>query len=436
MGYERTTWIDDDGSLTVGTPFSAAKMNNIEDGILARGAKTALAVDAISQSATFTGSLVTWTHTSNINANSANEYPGLARGMMVIVIQNGTAEDQIESVEFGGQKLKEVKGSPLLHASGAKDGAIHVFFLGDSITQGSATVKVTPKASSTDVKRAVAYTITGDGPIAVQTNTLAQEGEKAGELLPTTGIDVRSGSRALVFAGVLYGVENESEIPIQHGTEDFGHDFGTSIAKWGHLAPEIQGNEVQAFMYWKVTKKEQPYAAFEIAVHVMRDVGVVTSLPATPGIGDKCQYVADEANGIVWDLIYDGIGEYPWKKIGGPALFNMYSGTLSTASATPQTTNAPKITSPLAMEARIGVGTQYQANGTPPGQAWIQPFVNAVGQSNIAINSTAGLLSCYVRCPTIAISNGVAIEARYYAVTTGTASFSNPYIEVDPVRVG
>jgi hypothetical protein len=31
--YTPTTWVDDDGSLTVGTPFSALRMNNIEAGV-------------------------------------------------------------------------------------------------------------------------------------------------------------------------------------------------------------------------------------------------------------------------------------------------------------------------------------------------------------------------------------------------------------------
>lgn len=33
MAWEKETWIDDDGSLTVGTEFDAAHMNNIETGV-------------------------------------------------------------------------------------------------------------------------------------------------------------------------------------------------------------------------------------------------------------------------------------------------------------------------------------------------------------------------------------------------------------------
>jgi len=33
MPWEEETWIDDDGTLTVGTPFDADRMNNIEVGI-------------------------------------------------------------------------------------------------------------------------------------------------------------------------------------------------------------------------------------------------------------------------------------------------------------------------------------------------------------------------------------------------------------------
>lgn len=33
MAYSKTTWVDDDGSGTTGTEFTAARMNNIESGI-------------------------------------------------------------------------------------------------------------------------------------------------------------------------------------------------------------------------------------------------------------------------------------------------------------------------------------------------------------------------------------------------------------------
>lgn len=64
MAYNATTWVDDDGSGTVGTAFTAAKMNNIEQGI-------ERLTDVLARVATTTG-LPSHTRSGNVLTASAN----------------------------------------------------------------------------------------------------------------------------------------------------------------------------------------------------------------------------------------------------------------------------------------------------------------------------------------------------------------------------
>ena len=58
----------------------------------------------------------------------------------------------------------------------------------------------------------------------------------------------------------------------------------------------------------------------------------VSTLPASPVVGEVALYEADAANGIMWMLVYDGAGSYPWKYVGGPPLFAQYTTGFSTSS--------------------------------------------------------------------------------------------------------
>lgn len=53
---------------------------------------------------------------------------------------------------------------------------------------------------------------------------------------------------------------------------------------------------------------------------------IVTALPANPQFGDVVTYIADATNGVAWNLQYDATGTYPWKFIGGAALYAFGGG--------------------------------------------------------------------------------------------------------------
>lgn len=171
-----------------------------------------------------------------------------------------------------------------------------------------------------------------------------------------------------------------------------------------------------------------------------RDWGLVKSLPKGAVRGDRCEFIADESKGIVWQLVFDGEGEFPWKKIGGPPLYDQYTatGNLTTNSATPQTTNAPKVTAPLSMEFLADYGTNTSVGATA--QARMTPYVGGVLVSEFAFTAVGGAST--VIAPNhgkfrATATKGQIIQARYWSGVEGTnCEFYAPYIAIDPVRVG
>ncbi|MFZ9968064.1 MAG: phage tail protein, partial [Steroidobacteraceae bacterium] len=59
---------------------------------------------------------------------------------------------------------------------------------------------------------------------------------------------------------------------------------------------------------------------------------IVTALPVNPQFGEVVTYAADATNGVYWSLQYDGGGTYPWKFLGGGALYDSSTTSFSTAS--------------------------------------------------------------------------------------------------------
>lgn len=81
------------------------------------------------------------------------------------------------------------------------------------------------------------------------------------------------------------------------------------------LPTTVRDPEVQQVLDWLA-------AQFPIQQENLADRhhGMVSELPVAARPNDRCTYKADPANGVYWELVYDGVGELPWKKIGGPPL--------------------------------------------------------------------------------------------------------------------
>lgn len=172
--------------------------------------------------------------------------------------------------------------------------------------------------------------------------------------------------------------------------------------------------------------------------------GMVLSLPiGTITQGSMCIYKADATNGVYWNLIYDGLGEFPWKKIGGPPLYKevaIQQGTTS-ASYTELATKGPELTIPALK------GDYYCHFGV---DLW-NTTANCHARMGISMNGTAPSMEIDTNQSTgggfgtsfsarlVKLSNvsaSTVFLAKYMQISGGEASFVNRWISIDPIRVG
>lgn len=172
--------------------------------------------------------------------------------------------------------------------------------------------------------------------------------------------------------------------------------------------------------------------------------GVVEALPTspTPSKGDRCSYVVNKTNGIQWELVYDGEGEYPWKKIGGPSLIEEVATEESTASTsyTNLATTGPSVTTPLKGDYIVRHGAYILAGAATQGAFRMSYAVGAEAAVDADAvvgvqKETLGLASTAREKRKTAIAASAAIVAKYKA-SAGTAKFGARWLSIDPIRVG
>lgn len=169
------------------------------------------------------------------------------------------------------------------------------------------------------------------------------------------------------------------------------------------------------------------------------DFGLVTKLPATASVGDRCSFIAEKGN-VIWELIYDGEGSFPWKKIGGPVLFN----EVTTAESRKSTeygalaTAGPSITTPLKGDYDVEIGARLFSG--PAGEDLFMSY--SIGASAASDNDAVdwfgtgmnGNNSRPRRKTGLAASS--ALTAKYRSSGGGETKWSNRWMRVDAVRVG
>jgi hypothetical protein len=179
----------------------------------------------------------------------------------------------------------------------------------------------------------------------------------------------------------------------------------------------------------------------DVLITAPKDWGIVSALPATPKSGDRCTYQADAANGIYWDLVYDGEGSLPWKKIGGPPLLAIEEAERKTKSIVYQTAGAPSINYPLNGDYYVSWGS-YDVRAAIAGDTG---FIRVGYHSNgVLIKEAIGRLDANGAALFLfkrrhnERTKGQAAQARYKndSEAAGETVFEGLFIELDPVRVG
>lgn len=463
MAWSRTTWVDDDGSLTVGTAYTAARMNNIEIGIEENQAalaaekssreggdgashvlaeslfktekegrefadvelsqKPATEHDKTSFPTAGTGNL-TWTHTPVAE---------FVQGVLVGVVQNyvSKAAFGVSKVTYGGKEMKRV----MLQEEASLATQAWYYLPTSQIPQGAQTVVVTV-ANAEAKRQAFCATVTADGPVRPIFLTAAA---------PSASLAARDLTETLE-QGAYYGMLSATKTPTIAGSitqSVFNENLGTTekpmfaaFSRSNSPHPgkgEASGERPE--VKWNLAEK----GAYGTAIALMglvKDWGEVTALPTRPGLGDTCEFVADATNNVIWELKYDNRNAtYPWAKVGGLGIRNTQATTRETTSSTPQTTGAPTLTAPLKMEAEFRVGVENAITTSGEHEARMLLFINNVETSGVnAYVSRASVAVVASKRTTIAASQTAV--GRYKSDGVGNASFFGMYVEIDPIRVG
>lgn len=180
---------------------------------------------------------------------------------------------------------------------------------------------------------------------------------------------------------------------------------------------------------------------FATGIQFYTHFGLVTSLPTSPAVGDRCTYKADNTNGIFWELVYDASGSYPWKYVGGAPLINEVDTDESTTSTTYANlaTTGPSLTTPLAGDFIIEHGMESYCTA-----ATIEGYMSYAIGGSAAVD--ADYISSYM--PTSGYSttparsnrqNSIAASTAFvckYKVNGGTGQFRKRWLKITPVRVG
>jgi hypothetical protein len=336
--------------------------------------------------------------------------------------------------------MEEVSGSPFLHTLGSEDAALYCYFLGKNVPKGARTVVATVTGAA--VKSAVSISLLGPKNSDLRIfNNAAVTNESASAKEAGVGPFEELGAEPLALAAFHLGSAEVSELtPLAGRTELLAtHDFGVAVA--AYTAGVKPNDGVGVAQITQASADE--FGAIAVQVAPVRNWGLVTALPTRAGKGDICSYVADKTKGIIWELIYDGEGEYPWKKIGGHALSEFVAAQQETESTTYTNlaTTGPTITAPLkgdyrvTMEARIqcaagffsAVDVSYNA-GAPADTDSTKMFV---------FSETAKVESSVSRTIELSVPEaGKTIQMKYKVNTKSKGFFAARRLLVDPVRVG
>lgn len=174
-----------------------------------------------------------------------------------------------------------------------------------------------------------------------------------------------------------------------------------------------------------------------------RDFGIVEALPTGPTLtkGDRCRFVADKTNGVIWDLVYDGEGEFPWKKIGGPPLYNEVTTQQGTTSATYAnlTTEGPFVTTPLKgdYDVEIGAGLGSFTASVEVIMSYAIGGTGAADADGIKVfpGPSGGFHGSNRRRRKTGLAASAKLVAKY-KTSGGEMLAYNRWIAIDPVRVG
>jgi hypothetical protein len=183
----------------------------------------------------------------------------------------------------------------------------------------------------------------------------------------------------------------------------------------------------------------------EVDFYAPRDWGLVSALPGTPKLLDTCSLYADKTNGVVWKLLYDGEGEFPWKKIGGPPLEAQSNELRELTNKTAYEslpTDPLKVKVPVKGDYDISIEAAMVLPATVNSQGLISYAIGATAAndnwSGTATNGVAVAVGFDIEKKTRQLGVAASAEIIEKARTIGnyTVKWARRRLYVDPIRVG
>ena len=183
--------------------------------------------------------------------------------------------------------------------------------------------------------------------------------------------------------------------------------------------------------------------AQDTAALVGQFLAVVTTLPSSPVDGQRCLFLADATDGVVWDLRYRAASAspYKWELVGGSNLHEQVDAFESTfsASAVDLLTVGPSLTLPRAGEYDFTMSA-VQGNGSSGtgGSVWLA-INGAVGNADAMDRKSATANSqeavTLTRPVRKVIATPGAVVKLQYSTASGQANFGQRVLQARPVRV-
>lgn len=250
-------------------------------------------------------------------------------------------------------------------------------------------------------------------------------------------------NQAVIYAIKTSEVQNNLFIQAQNkeeGVAGIGLEAQTKAGATGSAIAIVVGVGGTSIQRTLLTTKEESYFLQLGSNRKERDFGLVTELPKSPVKGDRCQFIADEAKGVVWNLVYDATSKY-WWNVGSSPIYNEVNKQEGTTSAayTNLTTKGPELTFPLSGDYMLLIGASL----------W-NTTANCHSRMGISINGaeptveldcnqpTAGAFSATFSSRSFPLTGMVAKQtalAKYRQISGGEAAFVGRLITLVPIRV-
>ncbi len=221
------------------------------------------------------------------------------------------------------------------------------------------------------------------------------------------------------------------------------YDEGTELVAGGLITVAEGTRNIDRVYQLVTTNATINVTALVFSLLTPRDFGLVTELPTAKALaGDRCTYKADNANGVFWELIYDGEGEFPWKKVGGSPLYTSSNTErkLKNKAFTSLPTDPLKITVPLkgdydmrieAMVSPNGGGVagylSYAIGATAANENWCISSLGAAANLEVEMSKTTRQLG---------VAAAAVVEEKAKCSGENESYFRRRRLSVDPVRVG